>query len=269
MQPGWVGRSRIRSVSAQVLRDFSLSQPTISIVTVCKNAGASIDRAIESVIHCGYREYEYVVVDGGSTDGTLSVIEKYRSQIDKYVSEPDGGISDALNKAVRMTDGKYHLTLHADDELIPGSLQKLADHARSTGAAVVSGSVLVMRDARLIREFVPEPRRLTEKMSVPHMGSLIDRATWELVGGYDLRRKIAMDHLLMLRILRRLGLSSFAVVKQSVARYFMGGLSDAQMNRGFREVRDNLVEEGVGAVAANLAYYKLLIKARMARAVGR
>jgi glycosyltransferase involved in cell wall biosynthesis len=246
-----------------------LTQSAISIVTVCKNAASSIERAFQSVINCGYDNFEYVVVDGGSIDGTLKVIERYRSHIDKFVSEADGGISEALNKAVRMSAGKYHLILHADDELIAGGLQSLADQAHSTAALVVSGSVLVMRNSKMIREFIPEPGKLTSKMSVPHMGSLIDRATWDLVGGYDLRRKIAMDHLLMLRIFRSFGLSSFSVVNQAVARYFMGGLSDAQMNRGFHEVRDNLLEQGVGAVAANLAYYKLLLKARIARAMGR
>jgi glycosyltransferase involved in cell wall biosynthesis len=246
-----------------------LTQPDISIITVCRNARHSIERAIGSVINCAYRNFEYVVVDGNSTDGTQEIIERHRSHIHKYVSEPDAGISDALNKAVGMSEGRFHIIVHADDELLPGGLARLAERAAAIDAAVVSGSVLVMNEGRVVREFRPQPQKLRQKMSVPHMGSLIAKSAWQAAHGYDVRRKLAMDHLLMLRILREAGLGAFAVVDQAVARYFMGGASYLQMDRGFREVRDNLLETGAGAVTANLAYLQLLARSRLARLLGR
>ena len=101
------------------------------------------------------------------------------------------------------------------------------------------------------------------------MGSLIRKDAWEALGRYDTRRKIAMDHLLMLRILMRYGLSGFSVVDTVVANYSLGGVSDRQVAVGFREVRDNLLEEGIGRLSANKAYLELMIKSRIARAIGK
>jgi glycosyltransferase involved in cell wall biosynthesis len=247
---------------------YATPLPSISIVTICKNAGATIGRTLDSVSKCDYPRLEYVVVDGGSTDETLDHIRRYRSCIDKFVSEPDRGISDALNKAVELTEGDYHLVVHSDDVLIPDSLATLVRSARGGGAKVICGSVQVMGDRGIVRTFIPNPGELVRKMSVPHMGSLIRKDAWTAVRRYDLRRRIAMDHLLMLRILNRFGPDAFSVVDAIVANYFLGGVSDRQVNAGFREVRDNLIEEGIGRFQANAAYARLMLKARVARLIG-
>jgi glycosyltransferase involved in cell wall biosynthesis len=244
------------------------SLPSISIVTICKNAGATIGRTLDSVSKCDYPRLQYVVVDGGSTDETLDQIRRYRSCVDKFVSEPDSGISDALNKAVELTNGDYHLVVHSDDVLVPESLATLARSSRDGGARIICGSVQVMGVRGLVRKFTPDPRKLVTKMSVPHMGSLIRRDAWAAVNRYDVRRRVAMDHLLMLRILNRFGPDAFSVVDTIVANYFLGGVSDRQVNVGFREVRDNLIEEGIGRFQANAAYVRLMLKAKVARLMG-
>jgi glycosyltransferase len=245
----------------------SAALPSITIVTVCKNAGATIGRALASVARCTYSRLQYVVIDGGSTDNTREQIQAYGSRIDKFVSEPDKGISDALNKGIALADGDYQLIVHADDTLIPESLEIMVNQARGGAAKVVCGSVIVRGNSGIIRTFAPEPRKLVKKMSVPHMGALIRKDAWEAVGGYDLRRKIAMDHLLMLRILNRFGIEAFSTVDVVVANYHLGGLSDKYVGEGFREVRDNLIEEGVGRFRANAAFLQLTAKARLARLI--
>ena len=242
--------------------------PSISLLTICKNAEATIARTLDSVYRCGYPQLEYVVVDGGSSDATIDIIRHHPVRVDKFISEPDRGISDALNKAVSMSDGDYHLIVHADDLLLPNALELMADSSNSGTAMVICASVQVMGENGTVRKFVPDPGKLVEKMSVPHMGSLIRKRAWEAVGGYDLRRRVAMDHLLMLRILNRFGPGAFSVVDALVAHYFLGGVSDQQVNAGFREVRDNLLEEGVGRFRADAAYARLLIKSKIARLIG-
>ncbi len=239
--------------------------PYISIVTICKNAIATIERTLASVSRCDYPRLQYIVVDGGSTDGTLEAIERHGARIDKFVSEPDGGISDALNKAVGLADGDYHLVVHADDALVPESVTTLVQVAGTGAAKVICGNVLVVGDRGVVRKFVPDPPKLTTKMSIPHMGSLISKDAWAAVGGYDLRRRIAMDHLLMLRILNRFGIGAFCVVDAVVAHYHLGGVSDREIDAGFRELRDNLTEEGVGRLRANATYVQLMLKSRVAR----
>ncbi|WP_299695629.1 glycosyltransferase family 2 protein [Hydrocarboniphaga sp.] len=255
------------AVPNQTGRSLTLDAlPTISIVTICRDAAPTLKRAIQSVQACLYPNLEYVVVDGGSTDGTLSIIDRYRGSIDRFVSEPDSGISDAMNKGIRLSTGEYHYLLHADDELDAAALEQLAVHARQR-PAVVAGSVRVMAGERLVRIFRPEPAKLKQKMSVPHMGCLVRKDVWAEVGGYDLRRKIAMDHLFMLRIFQRYGLDGFRVVDTMVADYHLGGVSDHRVLEGFAELKDNLLEAGASPLAASLAYYKLVAKSRIGKLI--
>lgn len=244
--------------------------PTISAITICRNSVSTIERALQSVTRSSYPKLQYVIVDGASTDGTLDVIGRYRAQVAKLVSEPDSGISEALNKAIALSDGEYHIIVHADDELLPGTLERLGEAARSGEAEVVCGAALVVtHDGRLVRIFRPEPAKLLQKMSIPHMGALVRRAAWEAVGGYDVRRRIAMDHHFMLKILRRYGPTAFKCVDHPVARYSLGGVSDRQVMRGFRELRQNLIEAGVGKLHAYGAYGVLVCKARVSRLIRR
>ena len=88
----------------------------ISIITICYNRVSTIETAIQSVLSQTYPEIEYIVVDGGSTDGTQKVIEKYKDSISHYVSEPDKGMYNALNKAIGLATGDVIGILHSDDE---------------------------------------------------------------------------------------------------------------------------------------------------------
>lgn len=243
--------------------------PTISVVTICKNASRTIERALQSVTESNYPRLQYVVVDGGSTDGTLDIIGRYRPHIHKFISEPDKGISDALNKAIAITDGEYHITVHADDKLFPTALEQLGAAAAGNPAQVVCGSAAVVDGDVVKKVFRSQPKKLTRKMSIPHMGALVRKQAWESVGGYDLRKRIAMDHLFMLKVLRRYGLRGFTTVDAVVATYSLGGLSDRFIKQGFQEVRDNLIEEGTSRFAANWAHQVLLLKLQASKLLGR
>jgi glycosyltransferase involved in cell wall biosynthesis len=248
---------------------MTIRYPSISVITVCKNAAATIERTLLSVARSSYPSLEYIVVDGGSTDGTLDVIGRYRTHVCKLVSEPDKGISDALNKAIALTSGEFHIIAHADDELLPGALETLGAAAAGDDAQVFCGNAVVMDGEKIVRTFRAQPERLREKMSLPHMGALVRRDAWSAVGGYDLRRRIAMDHMFMLAILRRFGPGAFRRVDRTVARYSLGGLSDREASRGFAELRQNLLDTGTGRFNAYRAYVTLVMKSRLARVLGK
>jgi glycosyltransferase involved in cell wall biosynthesis len=100
----------------------------ISIITVVYNGQRYLEHTILSVLSQKYKNIEHVVVDGGSTDGTLEILKKYESQIDIMVSEPDKGLSDAMNKGAKLATGDWILYLHADDTFTDNmSIQKLVD----------------------------------------------------------------------------------------------------------------------------------------------
>jgi glycosyltransferase involved in cell wall biosynthesis len=100
--------------------------PRISIVTPCKNAARYVDETLTSVLSQGYPNLEYVVIDAGSTDGTVEVIRKHEAGLAFWVSEPDKGHADALNKGFARTSGEIMGWINADDVLHPGSLKLLA-----------------------------------------------------------------------------------------------------------------------------------------------
>lgn len=88
--------------------------PRVSIITVCYNAVSAIQRTILSVLSQTYENIEYIIIDGKSTDGTLAIIKKYESRIAFWLSEPDNGIYDAMNKAINNATGEWVLFMNAD-----------------------------------------------------------------------------------------------------------------------------------------------------------
>ena len=97
--------------------------PKVTVITPSFNQGGFIERTIRSVLDQGYPNLEYVIVDAGSTDDTIEIIRRYEDRLAWWVSEPDGGQSDAINKGIERTTGEIVSYLNSDDYLLPGALQ--------------------------------------------------------------------------------------------------------------------------------------------------
>jgi len=100
--------------------------PRISIITACYNMGKYIEQTIQSVITQDYPHLEYIIVDGGSTDNTIDIINRYKSKISIIISEPDGGMYDAINKGIKSSTGDILAWLNADDIYFPWTLSTVA-----------------------------------------------------------------------------------------------------------------------------------------------
>ena len=116
--------------------------PSISIITVSYNAVATIEKTILSVINQSYSNIEYIIIDGGSTDDTLNIIKKYQEKIAYWVSEPDKGIYDAMNKGIEKATGDYLFFLGADDILMENAIQKIFGDNLSTKFLMIYGNVM-------------------------------------------------------------------------------------------------------------------------------
>jgi putative colanic acid biosynthesis glycosyltransferase len=111
--------------------------PRFTVVTVTFNAASELERTLASVAAQTYDHLEYVVVDGGSTDGTLTMLDKWSTSIDRWVSEPDGGIYDAMNKGALLSSGTHIIFLNAGDRFLNDkSVQRLAEAIASSSAGL-------------------------------------------------------------------------------------------------------------------------------------
>lgn len=115
----------------------------VSIITVCYNSAKTIERTIKSVAKQGYEEIEYIIIDGGSTDGTLDIIDRYKDKISVLVSEQDGGIYDAMNKGIARATGDIIGFMNSDDWYADGAIVAITEAFKKTDADIVYGKTII------------------------------------------------------------------------------------------------------------------------------
>ncbi len=177
---------------------------TISVITICLNSERYIAQTIESVISQTYAEKEYIMVDGGSTDGTLDIIRKYEDRIDCLISEPDHGIADAMNKGLDLSSGDFVIFLHSDDYFVDSNvLDKAAGHL-SNDAEIFLFDIFFEKNGKKV---LKTPRGfnwwLNIKNGVFHQSTICSRALFDKIGFFDTSYKIAMDYDFFLRAYRK------------------------------------------------------------------
>ncbi|MBI4396550.1 MAG: glycosyltransferase [Elusimicrobia bacterium] len=175
--------------------------PLVSVITVVRNGEATLERTIRSVLSQTYAPIEYIVIDGQSTDGTLDIVRRYEDQIDFWISEPDGGIYDAMNKGIARANGEWIQLLNGDDRYADeGALARIVP--RLDPERLNYGSILLESAEGNRRLHSYEYRRWLSYFyaGVLHMSTILSRRQYERVGLYDLRFPLASDHDLILRM---------------------------------------------------------------------
>jgi glycosyltransferase involved in cell wall biosynthesis len=179
----------------------------ISLITVTHNAERTISRCIESVIAQNYKNIECIIIDGGSTDGTIQIIDRYKDHINIFISEPDDGVYDAMNKGIMLAHGDIIGTLNADDYFAADDILALVASAFSDheGADILYGDLdYVDLDETIIRKW--RTKRYVKGIynwgwMPPHPTFYCRRLLFDRFGFYSLEYGTAADYELMLRFM--------------------------------------------------------------------
>lgn len=232
------------------------SEPKISIITVVFNGHSLIERTIKSVLVQSYPHIEYIIIDGASKDGTLDIIEKFRTRIQTVISEKDKGIYDAMNKGLLLAKGDYVLFLNAGDELYSDSTIKEV-FASSKDADVYYGNTAVVDEQRNIlgdRRLTP-PSSLNWKsfkfgMSVSHQSFIAKRSLCE---PYSMDYQLGADIDWIIRILKKS--KKIVYTKIYIAKFLEGGVTSNKRTLAWKERFDVLSKHyGFFQNIANHAY---------------
>lgn len=232
----------------------------ISVITAVLNRASTVGGALRSIHGQTCGNVEHIVIDGGSTDGTLTVLNHYRPGIAKLVSEPDRGIYDALNKGIRHASGDVIGFMHADDEFAsPHVLTQVAAAFQDPAVEAVYGDLVYVKPgdmSRVVRYWRAgqyQRSQLAQGWMPPHPTFYVRSDVYARFGGFDTRYRVAADYENMLRILWRGGVHA-AYIPQVLVRMRTGGTSNKLLNivRKSREDYSAMRQNGLGGFQALL-----------------
>lgn len=175
--------------------------PKVSIITPSFNQVQTIEATIQSVLEQGYPNLEYVIIDGGSTDGSVEVIEKYASQLTYWETKPDKGVYDAMNKGIERVSGEWVYFLGTDDLLTPGILNalfcneeyktKISDVSFLYGTVILTSTQQEYGRAFNKQDIVELP--------ICHQALFVQKKLFKQVGRFELLYKVSADHVFMIK----------------------------------------------------------------------
>ena len=212
--------------------------PSFSIVTVCLNAVGTVEQALNSVLAQTCPPFEYIVIDGGSTDGTREIIERYRPRLAHVVFEPDNGIYDAFNKGVARAAGDVVGILNADDLYAPWALEEAAKaYRKSPDTGVFYGKLAVVDEARRCWTVYPvgDHRRLFSRMSIAHPATFVARRMYKRYGLFDPSYRVSGDWEFILRLFQ--AGERFCSIDRVLTAFRNSGVSSAYTPRLLEENR--------------------------------
>lgn len=197
----------------------------VSIITAVYNAAPTLEACLLSVRNQSHRDIEHIVIDGGSTDGSLEILQRHSSLLAYWVSEPDNGVFDAWNKGLSAATGEWIAFLGAEDVLFPNAVSQYLAVCGGTDAQYVSSLVRYIRPG-LPDKIIGRPwswPAFQRKMITAHVGSLHRFDLFSKYGNYDTSYKIVGDYELLLRPGNKL---TALFLDQVTAAMLAGGNSD-------------------------------------------
>lgn len=250
-------------------------RPTVSIITVCFNSAQTIRETIESVLMQDYPAIEYIIVDGGSVDGTVDIVRKYAQQIDVFICEPDRGIYDAMNKGIRAATGEVVGMLNSDDfyadrHAVSELMNALCE--RDVEAVFADLVYVDPADTSRVRRYYDSgrwrPSRFRFGWMPAHPTFFIKRTWYARYGLFSLDYRIAADFEMLVRLLHT-GRASYTHVGRPMVRMRAGGTSTSGLKHSLLLNREIVRACRANGIWTTLPLVLLKIPAKLLETVRR
>ena len=181
-------------------------KPLVSIVTPSFNQGLYLEETIQSVLNQDYPNIEYIIIDGGSTDGSVEIIKRYEDRIGYWESEPDLGQTDAINKGFALAKGEILAWLNSDDTYRPGAIREAVDYLyeHPEVGMVYGHAFYIDEEGEVVAQF-PTAKTDYDKLrrgnsTIPQQAAFFRSSLWKMIGPLDPSFYYAMDYDLWIRI---------------------------------------------------------------------
>lgn len=215
------------------------SPSKFSIITVCRNEAATVRDTCKSIVTQSWKDYEWIVIDGASTDGTLNILEEFRDNFTALISEPDQGIYDAMNKGIDLARGEYVVFMNGGDTFASEHVLKLV--AQSPQKDLIYGN---LRYDTIDGEIKSYPNQFRDrdliKWMIPHQASFYRREIFDIFGKYDTNYHIAADYELNARMIAKHRISHFHV-DEPLAIFDRSGVSSDPLHKSLRKKENHRV----------------------------
>jgi glycosyltransferase involved in cell wall biosynthesis len=208
--------------------------PLITVITVVYNGAKYLEDTIKSVINQTYPNVEYIIIDGGSTDGTIDIIKNYEDYIDYWVSEPDKGIYDAMNKGIKVAIGEYFVFLCSDDIMINSWFinainytMKFSRYKKNKENYYIYGNIVFLsKNKKILYKYnqLKDKLVLKKEFIIPHSGSIISAKLFHSYSLYDDKYRIIGDYAWVLKVIEN---TSFLYIDSCQIEMRLGGTSNS------------------------------------------
>ena len=221
-----------KSVKNKILiLSSKMTNPKVSLITIVYNGEKHLEKTILSVLKQNYSPIEYIIIDGGSKDKTLEIINKYSDRISFWSTEPDKGISDALNKGLKQAKGEVVGFINSDDWLEDGAIEIIMKNYEP--GKIVYGNIRFWKKDKITGESKSDHTRLREGMTMAHPAVYVPKKLYDDYGLFDLDFKIAMDYELLVRLFIKK--AEFVKIDAIIVNMNLGGISHKKWIWAIRE----------------------------------
>ncbi len=218
-----------------------MSIDKISVIVPVFNPGPVLSQAIESIVKQDYNDIELVIIDGGSTDGTIDLLKKYNASIHCWISEPDDGIYNAMNKGVAAASGTWLIFLGADDELCQGVITSIFNSGDFTNTDLIYGKVIIKNERKMLGRQTDFEKLIA--LNIPHQAIFYRKSIFEKFNGYNQQYRILADYDLNLKIFEDSSLQK-RFVTNTVSSFCNSGISNRTIDyRFFSEKKDYFINQ--------------------------